>query len=262
MAAKGSKLTIEQRHRISDATKAAWANGKLNMHCLIKAHEVVRGRKQTQAHISKRVEAHKRAWAEGRIKPRTRTAWASIICDFCGVIASQPIRQIRRTKHHFCSRQCFKNWCREHYKGSGNAFYGKRHTETTKALVGQKSRERKAILSALRAVFEKPNKQEQFLNDILSRYFPGQWEYTGDGKLIINGLIPDFTNCNGKKALIEMYGDYWHSPEVVDSWSRTELGRIMAYNSLGYRCLVIWEHELKDEQAVVAKVKQFMNRRA
>jgi len=37
----------------------------------------------------------------------------------------------------------------------------------------------------------------------------------------------------------------------------TELGRTMLYNALGYQCLVIWEHELKDEGAVIAKVKQF-----
>jgi len=31
----------------------------------------------------------------------------------------------------------------------------------------------------------------------------------------------------------------------------------MAYNSLGYRCLIIWDYELKDEETVVAKIKQF-----
>jgi G:T-mismatch repair DNA endonuclease (very short patch repair protein) len=34
----------------------------------------------------------------------------------------------------------------------------------------------------------------------------------------------------------------------------------MAYNAMGYPCLVIWEHELTDELAVVAKVEQFMKK--
>lgn len=60
----------------------------------------------------------------------------------------------------------------------------------------------------------------------------------------------------------QLYGDYWHSEsKTKGKWRKTELGRIMAFNSLGFRCLVIWECELKDEQAVVAKVKQFMKRR-
>lgn len=26
----------------------------------------------------------------------------------------------------------------------------------------------------------------------------------------IGGLCPDFVNCNGKKVIIELFGDYWH----------------------------------------------------
>jgi len=138
---------------------------------------------------------------------------------------------------------------------------GKRR-EATKRMWQDPEYRRKVIANVAKALNKKPNKQEERLEAILSQYFPRMYEYTGDGKLIIGGMIPDFANCNGKKDLIEFFGDYWHSPEVKERWKDGELGKIMAYNSLGYRCLVIWEHELKDEQAVVAKVKQFMKRRS
>ena len=103
----------------------------------------------------------------------------------------------------------------------------------------------------------KPNKAEQRLEAFLTREFPGMWAYTGDGRVVLNGYVPDFMNTNGAKAILELFGDYWHSGiDVV--WHRTELGRIMAYNSLGFRCLVIWEDELNDEVALRRKLKSFI----
>jgi len=125
---------------------------------------------------------------------------------------------------------------------------------------GKLNRDPRFIAKQIVARGIKPNRIELKLEDILNRNFPNQYEYTGDGKLVINGLIPDFANKNGKKDLIELYGDYWHSLELTqENWRRTELGRIMAYNSLGYRCLVIWEHELNQlsEAQIVKKVKTF-----
>lgn len=106
---------------------------------------------------------------------------------------------------------------------------------------------------------KKPTKPEKQLIDICGKHFP-QFEYNGDFRLgiLLGGLIPDFPNINGKKELLEIYGDYWHSPEMIgDDWKRSELGKVMVYNSLGWRCLVIWEHELKDEAKVIAKIKAF-----
>jgi G:T-mismatch repair DNA endonuclease (very short patch repair protein) len=102
----------------------------------------------------------------------------------------------------------------------------------------------------------KPNKAEIELNRLLQRYFPNEWEYTGDGKVIINGLVPDFTNKDGRKAVIELFGDYWHT-KGIKSWKDTELGKIMVYKALGFESLIIWESELKDEQRVIAKIETF-----
>lgn len=108
-----------------------------------------------------------------------------------------------------------------------------------------------------RAQYRRPNGPERQLQKILDRYFPHDWKYTGDGSVTIEGFSPDFTNCNGLKAIIEVFGDYWHN-RANNKWYQTELGKMMAYGSLGYKCLVVWEHELVDELAVFHKVKVFM----
>jgi len=110
----------------------------------------------------------------------------------------------------------------------------------------------------------KPTKPEKQLEAILNKHFP-QYKYNGDGRLgiTLGGFIPDFPNVNGEKDLIEIFGDYFHSSEVLgDRWQGSELGKVMIYNSLGWRCLVIWEHELKEfpEKKIVAKIKTFQRR--
>jgi hypothetical protein len=106
----------------------------------------------------------------------------------------------------------------------------------------------------------RPNRSEHKLEQLLAKSYPGVWKYTGDGSVVLNGFTPDFTNINGKKLLIELFGDYWHSAKKVRYWHETELGRIMAYNSLGFRCLVIWEAELVDPTKVIQKVRAFLGK--
>ncbi|MDD5045409.1 MAG: hypothetical protein PHG51_07725, partial [Candidatus Omnitrophica bacterium] len=108
------------------------------------------------------------------------------------------------------------------------------------------------------SLHKQPNIPEKYIRDILVRNFPGEWKYTGDGSLIIEGYRPDFTNCNGRKEIIEIFGDYWHKRKKL-KWHQTELGRIMACASVGFRCLVIWEYEIKElsEQEIVDKIRQW-----
>lgn len=105
----------------------------------------------------------------------------------------------------------------------------------------------------------KPNKPETGINNILNELYPNQWKYTGDGSVIIGGLNPDFTNVNGKKEVIELFGDWWHSDKKIQNrWKSSENGRIEVFKQYGFNCLVIWERELKDKQKVVDKIKQWI----
>lgn len=100
----------------------------------------------------------------------------------------------------------------------------------------------------------KPNKPELKLLSILNKHFPGEWAYVGDGQLIIGGRNPDFTNINGKKQLIELFGSYWH--DIFDVAERTE-----HFRSYGFQSLIIWEDELNNEVKVVKKIKQLLRKR-
>jgi G:T-mismatch repair DNA endonuclease (very short patch repair protein) len=96
-----------------------------------------------------------------------------------------------------------------------------------------------------------PNKPETALFDILDRLRPGDWKFTGDLSFIINGKNPDFVNVNGKKKIIELYGDYWHRGEDPQI-------RINEFASFGWETLVIWERELKDMKTLISKLEAFV----
>lgn len=93
-----------------------------------------------------------------------------------------------------------------------------------------------------------PNKPEKIILDIIG---DNGW-YSGNGNYWIHfnnnsNKNPDF-KIHGKNKVIECYGDYWHrndKPEDI----------VKLYNEVGYECLVIWEHELKN----IDKVKSIIN---
>lgn len=173
----------------------------------------------------------------------------------------------------------------EQYCGENHPMFGKHHSEESReknrlAHIGRvHSEETKAKLSAIglghptsdetkRKISEsilaryqdpeyaskkleaqgiKPNKAEVYLQDILNKHFPGEWEYVGDGQLIIGGKCPDFANVNGKKELIELYGRFYHKVNEAES-------RIAHFKKYGFRCIVVWEEELKNELPLIQHI--------
>ena len=132
-----------------------------------------------------------------------------------------------------------------------------KRAETTKKLW----QDPKYIKKMFKALAIKPNKPELALQSILDKHFP-EFKYNGDYSLgiTLTGMIPDFININGKKQVIELFGTYWHSPKRAGkNWKGTELGKIMAYSSIGYKCLIIWENELKNPQAINEKIRRWQN---
>lgn len=100
----------------------------------------------------------------------------------------------------------------------------------------------------------KQNQLESKLNLLLNNILPGEYKYVGDGEIIIGGFNPDFINCNGKKKIIELYGDYWHK---TMKYLERDPRRIKAYKKYGYKTLIIWEKELKDIEKVKNRVLFF-----
>jgi len=100
----------------------------------------------------------------------------------------------------------------------------------------------------------RPNKPETVILNILTDLYPNEWKYTGDFSFMINGKNPDFTNINGQKKLIELFGDYWHKGENPQD-------RINIFKKFGYDTLVIWESELKNIEKVKRKIQKFGDKR-
>ena len=105
----------------------------------------------------------------------------------------------------------------------------------------------------LQALFKsrKINKLEQSLDNLLQTHFPNEWKYVGNGQIFIARKVPDFLNINGKKKLIELFGNYWHKKE-------DEFKRKNHFAKYGFKTLIIWEDELKQQpKMVIEKIRGF-----
>lgn len=145
----------------------------------------------------------------------------------------------------------------EHRKRMADSRRGKKRSLETKIRISKTLKKYCKSPEHLEKILEarhiKPNKQELLLGSWLRESFPNEWLFVGNGQLIINGKCPDFTNVNGKKALIELYGDYWHRGEKPED-------RISMFRKFGFDTLVIWESELKNKDLVLGTIKTFINR--
>jgi G:T-mismatch repair DNA endonuclease (very short patch repair protein) len=109
----------------------------------------------------------------------------------------------------------------------------------------------------------RPTKPETILMDLLNAVASNEWKYTGDGDVVICGRNPDFTNVNGKKSVILLHGIYWHlwrkqkkNPELTKEIVEDDDKKF--YKTYGWDCLIVWDDELKDPDAVKAKIAEFV----
>ena len=73
----------------------------------------------------------------------------------------------------------------------------------------------------------------------LNRWFPGEWRYN-KGAVVLDSLVPDFININGRKAVIEVFGNYWHRPDEIAQKRRR-------YRRLGFQCVAVWEKDFNSD---------------
>jgi len=113
---------------------------------------------------------------------------------------------------------------------------------------------KKTINAIMYAQNIKPNIPERKLIRIIrDNNFP--FIYVGDGAVVIEGFCPDFIDNNGSKRIIEVFGDYWHRlPRAI----KRDEKRLKVYEKYGFKTLVIWVNELKDEEQVVNRIKEVM----
>jgi hypothetical protein len=115
----------------------------------------------------------------------------------------------------------------------------------------------KVVKNTYKSLNVKPNKPETKLIDILNEIEPNAWDYTGNGKIVIGGKIPDFCHKDNIK-IIEYFGEYWHR-QRARCYEETEKGRIEHFAKYGRKTLIIWEDEFKNRlQVSIDKIKNFI----
>lgn len=167
-------------------------------------------------------------------------------CDWTGKHLSEEHKDKIRQNHilnpngAFCWTPEKRKLFSESQKGEGNYFYGHRHSEESKRRIGSK------CLSLRR-----PTKPERMMDKLLDELFPGEFSYVGNGEVWLGKSNPDFININGKKLIIEVFGNYWHQGDNGDS-------RIAYFAKYGYRTLVVWEKDIYDDrESVVHSLMEF-----
>jgi len=106
----------------------------------------------------------------------------------------------------------------------------------------------------------KPNNPEKILLALINdNNFP--YDYSGDGRHLVGRLCPDFIHKNGERKVIELFGRVYHDPDFTFRkqlpWHQQYWGRLAYYSQLGYKCLIIWDNEMDDEQTVIEKIRSF-----
>ena len=98
------------------------------------------------------------------------------------------------------------------------------------------------LKTCLSGKMTKPEKKVQAL-------LGDDWEYVGNGVLMIGGLNPDFKH-KANNGLVEVFGCYWHGCQKCFPGSKSKgislNQRLSTYKKYGFPCAIIWEHELSD----------------
>lgn len=102
----------------------------------------------------------------------------------------------------------------------------------------------------------KPTKTEASVISFCQKYrIP--LKYVGDGQVWLAGRNPDFIDSNGRKVVVEIFGEYWHSPikNPAVSLRRTYSATQEAYQDYGFDCFIAWEYQLRNEDAIETFLK-------
>lgn len=240
-----------------------------------------KGQKRSPEEISKQVasykaggykptEEHKRKCSEalkGRKKP-----------DGFGKAVSDAWKNGRKvsivTREKLSKASKGKKWTDEHKHYMSELFKGRPISEEQKKQISETLKKQskelsergkklwqdpekvKVMVKKMRwARQQKPNNLEASVMEMLNKYFPDEWQYSGNGGLVLGRCCPDFVRNHGHNQVIEIYGDYWHRGENPQD-------RVDLFDTYGYKTLVIWENEVHSmsEDEFVKLVFKFMQK--
>lgn len=250
----GKKASKETREKMRLSRLNGIKKGRIKIYGKGKTYEEIYGIEN--ALIKKRKIS--KFFKGKKLPPFTKEHRKKLALSHIGMKASkitkEKMSRIHKGKnHHFFGKICSK----ERKRKIGLANEGKYPSKKTRKKLSLHSKlqwkdlkYRNKVTKAIReGLKQKPTLPERQIIQIIEiNKLP--FNYTGDGKVILNGFNPDFLSKN-PKHIIEMNGEYWHRDKSK------EIRKKKAYNSLGYKLLVIWSKELENPQKVTEKIINF-----
>jgi hypothetical protein len=82
------------------------------------------------------------------------------------------------------------------------------------------------------------------------------FKYVGNWEFILGGKCPDFLSTNGKKLLIELFGNYWHTVKGRETVEE----RVIRFRKYGFETPILWEKEMDNERLIVEKIQRFASK--
>ena len=180
------------------------------------------------------------------------------LCKACNnkIIQSNP-EVLRKKSMTLTGRK--RNWhpTEEHKEKIRQSLLGKKHTPEHIEKVRQSTLRmwrnpitRDKLINSLLNM-RSPNGHETVMLNLLNENFGNEWKFVANGQVILGGLCPDFINTNGKKLIVEYFGEYWHKPQ-------DEKFRKKVFSQFGYDTLVIWSTEMSNKTAVINKIGKWL----
>ena len=188
-------------------------------------------------------------WLSKFFKGKNSPCWKpkiKCICEYCKKEFEVIPSRIEGGNGKFCSRVCKDKWQSENMQEEKNHFFGKSHTVKTIQKIREARMKQKA--------FPKHHTNPELIFEEICKKNNLPFHFVGDGSLWIGkkkSLNPDFCELNGKKIVIEIFGDYWHSPLLNYKLKeeRTLNYRKQYYRRYKWQPIFLWESDLKRSDA-------------
>lgn len=230
------------KEKISETLKRRYASGEIKAPMLGKHLSLETRLKLSRTHKGKKKNKHSHfTYRKAELKDLYWKKGLSTgeIAKLFNVHSATILYWFKRHKIPLRSRS-------EALKGSRNPFYGKHHSRET-------------IKKILQKVNTNPNQMEKkLIKTIDENNLP--FKHVGNGEFFVNGRCPDFVHINEDKCIIELFGHGWHDPSygLPVRESATYDKTIEHYDKNGFKCLIIWDYELKDKANVLTKINRFV----
>lgn len=181
--------------------------------------------------------------------------------DYLIEIATKTIKKHNKHTTHEQKKEWGSMGWKKTKKLHPNAFSenGKRNAKKLWSRPGQKEKHKKRLIqmNLKNMMYQGQNKLEKFFQSLVNdknlvfvdHRFWKTIKYNG----VTKNITPDF-KIKKSNLVVEVFGNYWHKKSE-------EAQRKRMWAKLGFKCLVIWEKEIRETpQKVIIKYNRFVSR--